>query len=99
MRQLVFELYPIAQLYALEAEPAYMQHYIDNPISVQDCLHRVLEYSATVAPAVPSAAVARREFVWRNGFFVWRQETPRHLEMLVAAGCADLVELARNARL
>lgn len=76
-----------------------MQHYIDHPLSVQDVLQRVFAYSKTVESAVPSLTVARKEFVWKNGFFVWRQETPRHLEMLTAAGCADLVEVARKQRL
>ena len=91
IQALVFELFPIAQLYALEAEPAYMQHYMRDPVPVQDVLQRVLEYSASVATAVPSLEMARKEFDWRNGFFVWRQPTPLHVQLLKQAGCEDLL--------
>lgn len=88
--KLVFELYPIAQLYALEAVPAYMQHYMQEPQTVQEVLQQLLAYSAEVAEAVPSWQMARTEFEWRNGFFLWRQPTALHIELLRKAGCHDL---------
>ena len=92
VQQLVFELYPIAQLYALEAVPAYMQHYVQHPVALQEVVDGVFEYSDAVASAVPSLEMARREFEWRNGFFLWRQPTPKHVELLRQAGCGDLVD-------
>lgn len=89
---LVFELFPVAQLYALEAETQYMQHYMSDPVPVQDVLERVLEYSASVAEAVPSLEMARTEFEWRNGFFLWRHPTATHVELLRQARCSDLVQ-------
>ena len=88
--KLIFELYPIAQLYALEAVPAYMQHYMQEPQTVQDVLQQLLAYSHEVADAVPSWHMARTEFGWRNGFFLWRQPTAMHIELLREAGCDDL---------
>jgi hypothetical protein len=92
IKQLVFELYPIAQLYALEAVPAYMQHYLNKPIAIQEVLDGVFEYSDAVASAVPSLKMASREFEWRNGFFLWRQPTPQHVELLQAAGFGQRVD-------
>jgi hypothetical protein len=90
--QLVFELFPIAQLYALEAVSAYMQYYMAHPVSVQEVVDSVFEYSQAVADAVPSLEMARKEWEWRNGFFLWRQATPRHVKLLRQAGCQDLVD-------
>ena len=92
VQQLVFELYPIAQLYALEAVPAYMQHYVQHPVALQEVVDGVFEYSAAVASAVPSIEMARREFEWRNGFFLWRQPTPKHVALLRQAEYGDLVD-------
>lgn len=89
--QLVYELYPTAQVYALEAVPEYMEHYMNNPSTVEDVLDSLLSYSETVREAVPSVEMARKEFSWRNGFFIWRQPTRRHAELLEQVGFGDLV--------
>ena len=96
--QLVFELFPIAQLYALEAVPEYMQHYMSSPVSVQEVLDEILKYSEAVAAAVPSLEMARKEFAWRNGFFLWRQPTSVHSELLEQAGCSDLIEATEGVQ-
>jgi hypothetical protein len=59
-------------------------------------MEQLLSYSLAIAAAVPSVEMARREFAWRNGFFLGLPQghTPRHCEWLARAGCADLL---RNA--
>lgn len=48
-------------------------------------------YSLAIAAAVPSAEMARREFAWRNGWFLVRQATQQHVDWLQRAGCQDLL--------
>lgn len=57
---------------------------------------QLVEYSLAIAAAVPSADMARREFTWRNGWFLGRRVTPQHEHWLLRAGCQDL--LLQHAR-
>jgi hypothetical protein len=52
---------------------------------------QLVEYSLAIAAAVPSAEMARREFAWRNGWFLGRFVTPQHEQWLLRAGCSDLL--------
>jgi hypothetical protein len=52
---------------------------------------QLVDYSLAIAAAVPSADMARREFAWRNGWFLGRQVTPQHEQWLQRAGCQDLL--------
>lgn len=56
-------------------------------------LEQLLSYSFAIAAAVPSDDMARREFAWRNGFFLGLPSgrTPRHCDWLAKAGCSDLL--------
>ena len=63
-----------------------MKHYLSEPVAVQEVIEGVHKYSDAVASAVPSIDMARKEFDWRNGFFLWRQPTPQHVKMLRKAG-------------
>jgi len=56
-------------------------------------MEQLLSYSFAIAAAVPSIDMARREFAWRNGFFLGLPcgRTPRHCDWLVKAGCIDLL--------
>jgi hypothetical protein len=65
-------------------------------LSQSAVMEQLLSYSLAIAAAVPSVEMARREFAWRNGFFLGLPQghTPRHCEWLARAGCADLL---RNA--
>lgn len=59
-------------------------------------IEQLLSYSLAIAAAVPSVEMARREFAWRNGFFLRLPagRTPAHCEWLAKAGCADLLDSA-----
>lgn len=89
---LLYELYPVAQLYGLEAVPEFMQHYCSEPTTVEDILERILAYSETVSESVPSLEMARTEWALRNGFFIWRHPSPLHIDLLRRAGFGDLVD-------
>jgi hypothetical protein len=93
--ELVRELYPLGQRYALEVEPAYKAYVMQaqHTHSIHDVLRSVFEYSRSVSASVPSVEMARKEFFWRNGFFVWMQGTELHLQMLVQAGFSHMLEL------
>jgi hypothetical protein len=52
---------------------------------------QLVDYSLAIAAAVPSADMARREFAWRNGWFLGRRVTPRHEQWLQRADCQDLL--------
>lgn len=52
---------------------------------------QLLDYSLSIAAAVPSADMARREFAWRNGWLLGRRVTPQHEQWLLRAGCSDLL--------
>jgi hypothetical protein len=54
-------------------------------------LQQLVDYSLAIAAAVPSADMARREFAWRNGWFLGRQVTPQHELWLQRSGCQDLL--------
>lgn len=55
-------------------------------------LQQLVSYSRAIEDAVPSAAMARREFAWRNGWFLREAgPTPLHAAWLARAGCADLL--------
>jgi hypothetical protein len=62
-------------------------------LSQSAVIEQLLSYSLAIAPAVPSVEMARKEFAWRNGFFLGLPQghTPRHCEWLARAGCADLL--------
>ena len=87
----------MAHLYALEAVPEYMDHYINCPIATEDAVAAIFDYSNLVEDVVPSIDMARAEFSWRNGFFLWRQPTNTHLELLKQAGFSDLVSSSSDA--
>jgi hypothetical protein len=65
-------------------------------LSQSAVMEQLLSYSLAIAAAVPSVEMARREFAWRNGFFLGLPQghTPRHCEWLARAGCADLLKNA-----
>jgi hypothetical protein len=74
-----------------------MSHYIRNPSTAEIALSKLLQYSQRVAACVPDKEMARREFLWRNGFFLWREGTPHHVEMLQAVGFGDLMRSAERS--
>jgi hypothetical protein len=56
-------------------------------------MQQLLSYSQAISAAVPSMDMARREFAWRNGFFLGLPQgrTPLHVDWLQRAGCGDLL--------
>lgn len=55
-------------------------------------VEQLVSYSLAIAAAVPSAEMARREFAWRNGWFLSRRATPQHVHWLKRAGCQDVLQ-------
>jgi hypothetical protein len=100
--QLVAELLPLGQRYlqdtaskdsALTQPARACQH---SQLDHAAVMEQLLSYSVAIAAAVPSVDMARREWRWRNGFFLQQPggRTPRHLEWLARASCSDLVDAA-----
>jgi hypothetical protein len=89
--QLVTELLPLGQDYlrTCSSSNQQKQQHFEHAVVME----QLLSYSAAIAAAVPSVEMARREFAWRNGFFLGRPggRTPYHCDWLVMAGCSDLL--------
>lgn len=58
----------------------------DGRMSVDEVMRQLCEYSLAIAAAVPSKAMALKEFRWRNGFFLQQGETAAHVAWLERAG-------------
>lgn len=70
---------------------------VNDPHTVLDGVCQALtNYSLSIPDAVPSAAMAEREFAWRNGFFLSHgmDKQPMHVGWLQKAGYGHLVRMA-----
>ncbi len=99
VRALVGELLPLAEQYVgSQAEAAGWQ--VPRADVATDAL---LAYSLSIADAVPSTAMALREFDWRNGWFLRQTAAagvacPLHLQWLERSGCVLPEMLMRCAQ-
>lgn len=98
---LVRELLPIATAYVCamgaqrgSGEAASSAGLEPAGLSPEAACELLLGYSLSIAEAVPSAAMAEREFAWRNGFFLSArpaEQQPLHVAWLRRAGYGHLI--------
>lgn len=93
VQELVREMLPLGQQYLRASCSSSDSSSAQQQLSEDAVTHQLLSYSLSIAAAVPSRAMARAEFGWRNGFLLGLPQgrTPKHLEWLATAGCEDLV--------